>query len=411
MRSDKTIEVVVKQELCTGCGTCVSMCLEDAIEMVINHSKGIYVPQLDNDRCNECGICFDVCPGHSLDFKGLNVEIFGEEPEDILLGNYLNCYIAHGTDYDIRYNCASGGLVTTLLIFALEEGLIDGALVTKMREDRPLEPQPFIAKTRGEIISAAKSKYCPVPANIALKELLKQDGAFAVVGLSCHIHGIRKAELLDNKLKEKIVLHLGILCSAAPTFLATEFTLKKAKVRKDEVKGLDYRGEGWPGKMRIRLRDNEILLPFHDYWNRGFSSYFFSKRCRLCCDGINEFADISFGDAWRLPEVAEDKAGASLLVSRSKAGEEILRNAESQGKIELKRVESDKVLQSQRAMLLGKKSAVGANLFAFKLFGSKVPTYNLQLLKPKRSAYLRAVLYYLYWRLNIASKRLLWRLI
>jgi coenzyme F420 hydrogenase subunit beta len=47
--------------------------------------------------------------------------------------------------------------------FALEEGIIDGALVTRMKKDRPLEPEPFIARTREEIIEASKSKYCGVP--------------------------------------------------------------------------------------------------------------------------------------------------------------------------------------------------------------------------------------------------------
>jgi len=40
--------------------------------------------------------------------------------------HYLNCYIGHSTDYNIRYNSASGGHVTQLSIFALEVGIIDG---------------------------------------------------------------------------------------------------------------------------------------------------------------------------------------------------------------------------------------------------------------------------------------------
>jgi len=79
--------------------------------------------------------------------------------------------------------------VTALFIFALEKGLIDGALVTGMKKDKPLEPEPFIARTREKIISARGSKYCSVPANIALKEILKakEEERFAVVGLPCHI--------------------------------------------------------------------------------------------------------------------------------------------------------------------------------------------------------------------------------
>ncbi len=207
MKGEGTISSVVEDNLCTGCGTCIALCPNDAIEMVIDEKKGVYVPKLDGRKCNNCGICMKVCPGHEVDFKGLNLEIFGKEPEDILIGNYLNCYVGHATDYDIRYNSASGGLVTALLIFALEEGLIDGALVTRMKKDKPLEPEPFIARTREEIIEARGSKYCPVPANVALREILEANEGerFAVVGLPCHIHGMRRAQRVDARLKERVV--------------------------------------------------------------------------------------------------------------------------------------------------------------------------------------------------------------
>ncbi|MCK4454585.1 4Fe-4S binding protein, partial [Candidatus Parcubacteria bacterium] len=146
--TDKIIFTVVKHDLCTGCGTCVSLCPNEAIELVIDKKKGIHIPEIDENRCNNCGICYKICPGHEVDFKTLNLEIFGKEPEDVLIGNYLNCYVGHATNYDIRYNSASGGLITQLLIFALEEGIIDGALVTRMKRDSPLEPEPFIARTK-----------------------------------------------------------------------------------------------------------------------------------------------------------------------------------------------------------------------------------------------------------------------
>src|SRR5690606_36009483 len=114
-------------------------------------------------------------------------------------------------DDNIRYNSSSGGLVTQILCFALEKGIINGALVTKMNKESPLQPQPFIARTKEEIIEASTSKYCPVPANMALKEILSSDvEKVAVVGLPCHIMGIRKAEMKNNLLKNKIVLHMGI---------------------------------------------------------------------------------------------------------------------------------------------------------------------------------------------------------
>jgi len=374
--SGKTIEEVVKSNLCTGCGTCVGICPEYALEMVIDHRKDIYTPQVHKGECNECGLCLEVCPGHSVDFRELNLDFFGKEPEDILLGNYLKCYIGYATNYKIRYNSASGGLVTTLLLFALEEGMIDGALVTKMSEDNPLEPQPFIATTREEIISAAKSKYCPVPANIALKEILKKEGKFAIVGLPCHIHGIRKVVLVNKKLRDRIVLHLGLFCSSPMTFKGTDFVLQKYRLTKENIAHLDYRGEGWPGYMRIQFKDGaEKLIPKSEYGIFHGLGFFTPSRCALCCDQINELADISLRDAF-LPEFEEDRIGTSVIICRSKAGENLLQHATGKGKIALWDIERQKV-----RLMESKKVSFPLNSRLAYLSCKKRPSYNTLLPK------------------------------
>jgi len=402
----RTIESVVKDGLCTGCGTCAGLCPLSAIDMVINESKGIYVPRLDEVTCNRCGFCFEVCPGHAVDFRQLNQDIFGKQPEDIRLGNFLNCYVGHATDYDIRYNSASGGLVTALLIFALEQGIIDGALVTRMREDKPLEPQPFIARTREEIISAAKSKYCPVPANIALKEILKaKDGErFAVVGLPCHIHGIRKAEAINKKLKERIVLHIGLVCSNSNNLHLTEFILWRYGIKKESVAHLDYRGEGWPGYMTIYFTNGtRKLIPYHEYIKFHAFGLFTPRRCTICYDTTSELADISCGDAWGFPELAQDKVGRSLATARNEMAEALLQKATLAEKIVLETIDH------RQAYAGNKRANLEAKFFLNRLMRKSIPTYQIELGRPKFTAYP----YYLvlFTNMYVSSKKYLWRII
>ena len=403
-----TIGEIVKGNLCTGCGTCIALCPNEAIELIINENKGIYIPKLNDENCKSCGTCYEVCPGHSVDFKELNLKIFGKEPDDVLIGNYTNCYIGHANNHEIRYNSAAGGLITQLLIFALDEGIIDGALVTRMKKNNPLEPEPFIARTREEIIESSKSKYCPVPANLALKEILKEEGKFAVVGLPCHIQGIRKAEMINNKLKEKIVMHLGILCSFNRNFSGTEYLLKKFNIKKEDVAKLDYRGEGWMGGMSITLKNgNKKFSPYLVY-SGMLKSYFVPIRCTLCSDQSCELADISFGDIW-LPEFSrDDKIGTSVIILRNKIGEQILQNAVLKRKIELINIDRNKVVESQKGSLFFKKSSLNARIFLFKIFGKSTPFYNQELSKQKFSAYayLHGILIYL--QIYISSKRYLW---
>lgn len=367
------------------------------------------MPKVDSDKCNECGMCIDACPGSSVDSKELNLKIFGTEVDNDLLGNYLNCYVGYSTNNDIRYNSTSGGLVTQLLIFALKNKVIDGVLVSKMDDKSPLRAHPFIARTKEEILTASKSKYCPIPVNCMLREILKakSDEKFAVVGLPCHIHGIRKAAEINNKLKN-IVLCIGLFCNHVPTFLATDFLLKQLGVDKENVSKLDYRGNGWPGGMTIALKDgNKIFVPhfYSLYWGVAFKLFFFSQRCIFCSDKLCELADLSCGDAW-LPEMANDMMGASLVISRSKISEEILHNALEIGAVAVKKVAIDTVSRSQSIDAV--KRRVNARMRLFSIFGKRVPFFNQQLPEPNLFDYFIVVVFY---ALNsVFSRKGLWRL-
>lgn len=356
-------------DLCTGCGTCTALCPTQALEMRVNEKKGVYEPVLTGE-CNECGICLRVCPGLGVDFRKLNMEIFGREPEDILLGNYEACYVAHSTDEKLRYDSSSGGMVTQVLLYLLEEGLIDGALVTRMNPEKPLEPEPFIARTSEEIIEARGSKYCPVPANVALREIIDVPGRYAVVGLPCHIQGIRKAELLNRKLRERIVYHLGILCNNTPNFKATEFLLKHINLKKEEIKKINYRGKGWPGFLSIKTKNRDIkFLPKLEYWDSGFGQFFCSVICKLCIDHFCKFSDASFGDYW---VETRKNDGLSLVIMRKKNLMKIISSMNPE-KICKKTVFPKKLKETQ-----GKTPIIKLNFYFYskKLRIYKIPSYN-----------------------------------
>lgn len=401
----ESIAEVVRQGLCTGCGTCAGVCPNGAIAMQI--SSGLMLPRIQEEKCNQCGICVQCCPGHRVDFEELNATVFGRQPKDVLLGNYLGCYVGHSNDSEIRSRSSSGGITTELLILGLEKGIFDGALVVRMKEQRPLEPEPFIARTKEEIVSASKSKYCPVPMNEALQQLLKEDGRFAVVGLPCHIHGIRKAESVFRKLQKKIVLHLGLVCSRTANFSGTEFLLEKMGVEKEHVVGLSYRDRGWPGSMTMQLVDGSTrTLPcrgWSAYWPI-FSAFFFTPvRCIMCPDHTSELADVSLGDAW-LPELAHETSGESIVVARTKAGDDFLTLARREGAVSLTRVESAKVRQAQAEPLKFKKGDLRGRLAVLESMGSAIPAFTGS--TPNSSHVFASFLrtFYAYFNIQVSSK-------
>ena len=391
-RKRPTIRWVARQGLCTGCGTCAGVCPQAALTMVIDRKKGCYIPRIDKRKCTRCGLCVDVCPGHGVDFDGLSSALMGDIPEEIALGKYLGCYIGHALDKDLRYDGASGGLVTALLIFALEHGLIDGALVTRMRPGKPLEPRSFIATTREEIISAARSKYCPVAAGVALEKILNTEGRFAVVGLPCHIQGIRKAERHLPKLRERIRYHISIACSIDYSFRGTQAILRNQGIAAQSVETLDYRGRGWPGSMRIRQQDGtETTLALKDYYKQ--LGPFSLRRCTLCSDMLGELSDVSCGDAWIPSLIRSDKNGSSFALTRTAAGEELLEAAAAEEHIELSDLEIGDLAASQSYAVF-KKRKLGARMALFRWTGKRVPTYRQQLAKPIRSDYMDMLKFY-----------------
>lgn len=377
------IAAVWKKGLCTGCGTCASACPKGAVRVERDRRKGVYFPTIDQRLCSQCGYCLQVCPGESVDFQHLAAEFLDGQSRDELIGIFNALYIGHASSYEIRYNASSGGLVTSLLIYALERKMIDAALVLTMSDSNPLETEPRIATTPDEIISASGSKYCPSATNVKLRELLVTPGRYAVVGLPCHVHAIRKWQSINPDLRQRIPFVFGLFCANTNTYLATEYFLKYHRIDPPLVSGIRYRSEGWPGKIRVTLKDGTVrIIPRATtetkWWRKAvfasaFHYDFIHPRCLLCPDQTAELADISFGDPW-LPEYKRvERAGKSLIIVRTKIGSELVAAALRDGAVVIEPVELDIVKRAQNYSF---KQGVGTRLKVRTFLGLPVPDYG-----------------------------------
>lgn len=371
-----SIKNMPELNLCTGCGTCTGICPSNAITMV-EDCRGIYISHVDDSKCTDCNLCLQICPGYCVDFKELNLRVFDQLPRQDMVGNVLNSYLAYSQDKNIRTEGQSGGVVSSLLIFALQNKIIDGVVVTRMSRSNPLRPETFIATSEEEIIEASKSKYCPVHAGTVINEILRSEGRFAFVGLSCHIQGIRKAEQVNEKLKGKIVFHIGLFCNKTLNFHFQEYILSKSAIEIDDVKTFTYRNRewrGWPGDIQIKLKDGgKKDLPRE--WRMSAKPIFTPQRCYLCFDQLNQFADISVGDPW-LPVPPEDiNEGFSVVITRSEIGEELIHQMKAKEKLHCNEISLNEILEGQA---IGRRKILAkAYLEAFHSLKGTKPTFNI----------------------------------
>jgi coenzyme F420 hydrogenase subunit beta len=396
--------------LCCQCGTCAGICPSHAIEMR-KDTNGNYIPVIINSLCNGCNICEIVCPGRAVDFKKLNQEIFSHPPKNTLIGDYNGIYTGFSNDPEVLQRASSGGLVSSILIYALENKIINGAVVTRLSKEEPLKPEVFIARTKEEVLSAAQSKYVPVPVNNIIDQLLREEGNFAIVGLPCHIQGIRKAEQLNAKLKTKMVLHLGLICGHTDNLQATHLHMEKTNVSLKCLDKIEYRGGNWPGEVTLSLKDGTIMS--EKYKNSTFKhlhtcGFFMPSHCTVCSDAMNELADISFGDAW-LPEYQDTGHGMSVVISRSADGERILKECMQKGAITIAGTDLDSLISSQLAQISFKKKTIVARINALRWLHKEVPEINTYFLKPTIIDYIGVPYLYLgrYLALTKQMKQLL----
>jgi 2-oxoglutarate ferredoxin oxidoreductase subunit delta len=60
--------IEVNELYCKGCGLCISVCPQDALELDQEHltPKGYHPVALVSDQCTGCGLCAVVCPDAAL---------------------------------------------------------------------------------------------------------------------------------------------------------------------------------------------------------------------------------------------------------------------------------------------------------------------------------------------------------
>lgn len=374
--NEKNISWIANTDsLCTGCGVCIGVCPHDVISKDHIEAKGVLRPFVNLDTCTNCEICVQSCP--ALDFEiDKNTEDKEEKKYHKWLSYYNNTYIGHSLNEDILKNSASGGLVTTFVKYLLDEKHIDYVALSRMGDKKnPFRTVTELVNNSDELDKYQKSIYAPVMVGEILEKIKKIDGNIAIVGLPCHIAGIRKAMENNKKLKNKIKFLIGVFCSRTPTINATLSLLKDKQIKKEDVEKIDFRSLGEPSNMIVKTKSSEVIVPHLSttYWGIRFKKFFMPPRCYLCNDKSGALADISFGDNWTGKK--HNIHGSSSIITRSSEADIIINKMKNNKLIDIERIDSNTLSRSQNFHI---KNDVNHRAIVWKFFNkSYIPDYEL----------------------------------
>ena len=337
--SEQLSEEVVDAGLCTLCGACAGGC-----PYRVSYKGRIVL--LDNCTLSE-GQCYQYCPRTYTDMDAISQKIFGVRLSDDEVGIVREIFLARSTDAEIHERGQDGGTVTTLLSVALAEGIIDGAVVTEMSDDK--RARGFVARNREELLQCAGNSYEPSPVLEALNRIPKESQEkLAVVGLSCHVTALAKMKTNppQNRVSiDNVKLVIGLFCGWS---LANGFhRFLQENLDLSEVVKFDIPHH--PGHT------------FDAYTKSGMKSFelddirqYINPACDYCWDMTSEFADISVGSGRAAFK------GWNTVIIRTEAGAELMDIVRKKGALETQPIPVESVDNLKRASLNKKKRALSS---------------------------------------------------
>lgn len=325
---------VVNNGKCASCGTCVVVCPFGSLKF--NKGKPNQVKE-----CKVCGICAQACPRYDWSMASAENVVFGRprKPEEEF-GVFRRIAAAQAKPENILQVRQDGGATTAMLAAAMQNGLIDGAIVSGKSKEKPFLPVPFLALTPQQIVEAAGTKYTCSSSLLALPEVIKQKKTqVAFVGTPCQVQAIRKMQMNGiKKFSVPIKYVIGLMCSESFDYEGLIETHVKGKLGIDpnSITKMNIKG-----KMLVTTPAGTTAIPLAEV------KQYVGKSCSVCKDFSSELADVSVGglglDGW------------TFTIVRTERGEELFANAEKAGFLESKPIEEGAFSKSLLLKLSKKK--------------------------------------------------------
>lgn len=305
---NNVMTTVVPQNICSGCGACEALCPKGAIKMVKN-KDGFLVPEVDQEKCINCGICLKKCTSLNPVYKNNSNPV---------------CNAVMASD-EIRKISSSGGMFTVAAEYVIEQGgYVCGAAY---KEDFSVEH--VIVNDKDDLGQLRGSKYMQSYASgifPKIKDLLKGDNLVLFTGMPCQVAALYSylGQEYDNLYTMDLLCH-GI--TSSKVFEKYHNDVLEGK----ELSRLEFKEKepwGWHAGVNAYFTDGtKYSKPLeHDLF---FTAYLKSIAKNITCgscvsNSLPRQGDLTIGDFWGIAKYDEevyDKKGTSVVLVNNQHAE------------------------------------------------------------------------------------------
>lgn len=339
-------EKVLDKDLCVNCGACVNLC-----PYLESYKDNIIIL----DQCDiEKGRCYAFCPRTPTNLEALHHHLSTVDELTPELGSVKGFYMTRASDPEVRLSAQHGGTVTTLITLALQEGIIDTAILSE--DPGSLLPRGIAVKdpSEAEVMKWGKSKFVVSPTLAKFNEIAKGDAErIGIVGTPCQALALAKMCLEPSSTKnnntDKLQLVVGLFCGWALSWRGLKDLLEK-KIGGNFIEWIDIPPSSYHS-MEVHTKNGTIQIPLDEVLPHA------RKACNYCFDMTAEFSDISVGSA-RLPEGWEEARGWNQVIARTEIGQNLLKLARAHGVLEFRDVPEGNLEKLKKASMNKKRFAL-----------------------------------------------------
>ena len=307
------IEINQKSNCC-GCQACYNKCPKNAIEM-LEDEKGFKYPQVNKEKCINCGLCEKVCP--IINNKKIE--------------NTPKAYACINKDEEIRIQSTSGGIFTLLATAIINKG---GVVFGASFNDE-FGVYHTYSETIEDLAKFRSSKYLQSDIGLSYrkaKEFLDEGRYVLFTGTPCQIEGFKS---FLGKEYEKLYLQ-DIICHGVPSPLIwkmyKEYRENKFNSKLSKMSFRSKKEEGW-GRYHVDMEfennDKYSINHNNDVYMKVFLKHLALRESCTDCKfkKNNRLSDVTLADFWGIKNVAadmNDEKGTSLVIVNSKKGQELM---------------------------------------------------------------------------------------